>query len=358
MKDIRGRRKVSRLALPESRLRSEYEVMKAADITLIGWHFPHHAAHSGYDRLSEYLNIPVQLFPGVSFPVNRLCLSYIDRCYILEAALHETRVAFEMSRKTGTHLVHFLYGENSYRASAALCNNPSIKWIATFHQPPSILAETGIDANVVQGLTAVVLMGRTQIGFFEKLGAKHIHIIPHGIDCSYYSPSAQLRHQFRILTVGHWLRDFDMYFKVAEAAVKRNLPLQFRLITRNFAPNRITPSNFVIRHSVADEELLSEYNSAACFYHPLLDATANNALLEAFACGLPAVVSDKGSIRDYVGNRGEVILCKEDVEEHLSALLLVSSIGKDYRQRSSTARETAISYDWNRIARAYESLYE
>jgi len=328
-----------------------------AHITLIGRHFPHHAAHSGYDQLAAHLNTPLQWFPGRP-PVSKLCQPYINSWYTFNAALQETRVALEMSRKTGTQLVHFLYSEQSYRTAATICDSPSIKWIATFHQPPSILPKIRIDASVIQGLTAIVLMGRTQREYFQKLGAKHIHVIPHGVDCSYYSPTEQPRVQFRILTVGHWLRDFDTYFEVAEAAIKQQLPLQFRLISRAFVPKKIIPGNCSIGNSVTDEQLLSEYTSASCFYLPLLDATANNGLLEALACGLPAVVSDTGSISDYVGDRGAVILCKDNLEEHLSALLLVSSIGKDYQQRSSAARETAKSYDWNRIAPAYESLYE
>lgn len=328
-----------------------------AEITLIGQHFPHHAAHSGYDQLAAYLNIPLEWFPG-RLPVSNLCQPYINSWYTSNAALRETRVALEMSRKTGRQLVHFLYGEQWYRAAATICNRPSIKWIATFHQPPSILTKIGIDANVIQGLTAIVLMGCTQREYFQNLGAKHIHVIPHGVDCSYYSPTKQPRLQFQVLTVGHWLRDFDTYFEVAEASMKQQLPLQFRLISRAFVPKNVVPSNCLIESPVTDEQLLSEYTTASCFYLPLLDATANNGLLEALACGLPAVVSDRGSIREYVGDRGGVILCKDNVEEHLSALLLVSRMGKDYPQRSSAARETANSYDWNGIARAYESLYE
>jgi glycosyltransferase involved in cell wall biosynthesis len=328
------------------------------NVTLIGQRFSHHASHSGYDQLAVHLNAPLEWHRGATPRPSSLSLPYINRWFTFEAAVQETCVALEMRQIDHKRIVHFLYSEQAYRTAAAVCGGSAVKWIATFHQPPSILSITGIDANVVKGLATVVLMGNTQRSYFESLGARSIHVIPHGIDCSYYCPSNQLRRPFRILTVGHWLRDFQTYFKVAEAALQQRLPLRFRLISSTFAPNVVVPNNCVICRSVSDEQLLSEYAEASCFYLPLLDATANNALLEALACGLPAVVSDKGSIREYVGEGGAVVLCKNGVEEHLSALLSVSNIGRDYSQRSLAARETASRYDWSRIVSEYESVYE
>ena len=47
---------------------------------------------------------------------------------------------------------------------------------------------------------------------------------------------------------------------------------------------------------------------------PLNDSTANNALLEIMATGLPLVISDVGGVRDYVQSGGVTCLPQGDSE--------------------------------------------
>lgn len=326
-------------------------------LTLIGRRFSHHAVHSGYDQLAVHLNLPLTTFPREYPSVCTMSLPYINEWYTLGAAAQEAHAANEFRTIADKHIVHFIYAEQSYRIAADLCGNTSIRWVASFHQPPSVLSRVGIDRNTVQALSAVILMGRTQEEFFEQLGARHIHVIHHGIDCYNYRPANRQRNRFTILTVGHWLRDFDTYFAVAEAALDAHLPLQFRLIAKSGLSRKRIPLNCTVAADISDRQLLSEYLTSACFYLPLLDSTANNALLEALACGLPAVVSDVGCMKEYVGDTHAAILCCQDTEQQLSALLSISCMGSDYFERSAAAREIASRYDWRKIAREYASVY-
>ena len=53
--------------------------------------------------------------------------------------------------------------------------------------------------------------------------------------------------------------------------------------------------------SVVFQKLLRAlYHLSDLFFLPFVDAVANNAIVESIACGVPVVVSDVGSLRDYV----------------------------------------------------------
>jgi glycosyltransferase involved in cell wall biosynthesis len=52
-----------------------------------------------------------------------------------------------------------------------------------------------------------------------------------------------------------------------------------------------------------DEELRRIYRQSDLLVLPLCDCTANNALQEGLACGLPVIVTDVGGVRDYANEQ-------------------------------------------------------
>jgi glycosyltransferase involved in cell wall biosynthesis len=91
---------------------------------------------------------------------------------------------------------------------------------------------------------------------------------------------------------------------------------------------------------LSDEQLLEEYRQAWVVLLPLIDATANNALLESMACSLPVVVSDVGGIRDYAGPECGALCPPRDVQAHAAATieLLLDSPRREAAGRAARAR--------------------
>src|SRR5206468_3316004 len=53
---------------------------------------------------------------------------------------------------------------------------------------------------------------------------------------------------------------------------------------------------------ISDTALLNLYNDSRLLFLPLIDATANNSLMEASACGVPIITSDLPAVREYTNN--------------------------------------------------------
>ena len=71
-------------------------------------------------------------------------------------------------------------------------------------------------------------------------------------------------------------------------------------------------TNVELHSSINDKSLLRLYQSAQILLLPLLDCTANNALLEGMACGLPVVTTDLPAIKDYVNDDCSILAPKGD----------------------------------------------
>ena len=106
-----------------------------------------------------------------------------------------------------------------------------------------------------------------------------------------------------------------------------------------------------------DAALLKLYQECHLLFLPLIDATANNALLEGMACGLPVLSTDLPSVKAYVPANAAVLVGGNGPQEFADAILHLQHQSNLRREMGWRARAAAEQLDWRNIATQYETAY-
>jgi glycosyltransferase involved in cell wall biosynthesis len=117
-------------------------------------------------------------------------------------------------------------------------------------------------------------------------------------------------------------------------------------------------SNVDWHSGLSTQELLALYRGADILLMTALDATANNALLEGMACGLPVVCQKVGGLTAYVNDSCALFAPPRDAESLVEQL---RRLGQDLGLRkrlSDGARALAMNYEWSVVASKTRHVYQ
>ncbi|MDQ1271610.1 MAG: hypothetical protein QG591_240 [Planctomycetota bacterium] len=263
-------------------------------------------------------------------------------------------------------VIHYMDGEHSAQYLSWLCKLPRNvrpKVVATYHQPPELLNSL-TNKRVISMLDHVTVVSPEQISYFrELLPPDKISMILHGIDVDFFRPGSKLRTdgKFRCITVGHWLRDFKAIREVAEKLTVYK-DIEFHVVSSNLTGPRLTGleglTNVILyRDTLDDAGLLERYQQSDILFLPLLNSTANNALLEGIACGLPVVSTYLPSVKAYLPGNEAILIKDNDPKQFVEVILRLSQTTDECKNMAREARKRAESLDWRNIAPQYEAVY-
>jgi glycosyltransferase involved in cell wall biosynthesis len=336
--------------------------------------YPHWGGHSGIHQFLRHLDperfeIDERLasdgdddFPLKSPALRRRLRGLVQRngmaWYKLSDLDAEMRALARCWRNgtRGIDVVHYLDGEHSAQFLPGLRPRRA-GVVATFHQPPELLGGL-LSGKTLRRLDRVTVVSPGQADWFaERIGPDRVSVVLHGIDTGFFRPAltpGEGERPFRCITVGHYLRDFAALRGVAERLADR--AVEFHVVTDRETGIEELPN--VRRHrNVDDASLLALYRSAHALLLPVRQSTANNALLEGIACGLPVISTDLPSIAAYVPG-GEAILVKgNDAAELTAAVLHLIEDPAAARIMGERARRRAEELSWETIAPRYAEIY-
>jgi glycosyltransferase involved in cell wall biosynthesis len=332
--------------------------------------YPHWRAHSGYTQLVRHLD-PQRfrtLLHGASdsdadlawlrplWPLVRALIRRGRMPWYKLSDLNGELLALASCLAGRTDIVHFLDGEHSPQFLPRLLTLMAlskIKTIVTFHQPPQNAREL-VNRDLLRWVDHIVLVSPSQLPFFRGyVPEDRLHVILHGINIEFFRP-AELRKDndhLRCVTVGHHLREWRVLRDVVGAMPE----VRFDVVTG--AETGLNGfENVRILGGIDDEALAELYRAADALLLPLSDSTANNALLEGMASGLPVVATDLPAVRAYLPEGG-VLVPNNSAEGFIAALQsLIRNIPLRHAMGRS-ARVRAEELAWPRIVREYEALY-
>jgi glycosyltransferase involved in cell wall biosynthesis len=344
-------------------------------IHLLHTHYPHWGAYSGSCQFLKYLDLQsfhVDIHPASDsdndFPIRQKIFRHYISCLFTTpkmpwyklSDLFAEFLALGKWLKGGVDILHYLDGEHSARFLPRLSHRISYHrpvMIANYHQPNEIIAPLVLP-EVVAALDAVVVMAPNQADYFQHfIPPEKIHFIPHGIDTLFFQPDEKIkeREKLKCITVGHWLRDYPVLRKTAEILVDHP-SIEFHVISGKSA-GLDGLENITHHQGLSDTQLRKSYQQANILFLPLTQCTANNALLEGMACGLPVVATDLPAIKTYVSGDGALLISKNNPQRFAEAILELFHHPEKRIQMGRAARKKAETLNWLYIARQYQHLY-
>lgn len=345
---------------------------KELDVTLIVQRQGGHANVSGYDRFVDYIDgSTIKRVYNATFG-QKVLARLLKRWYVRSGSkwygknglLTELLAARAWLKRSG-QVFHFVYGENAYRYLGLLKKFRSNLIVCTYHTPPQRFAEVVRERKHLRHVDAIVLVSNASRSMFARhVGEHRIHFLPHGVDTDYFHPKDHEASKVindgttKCLFVGSHLRDFELLVDVAKILEVSSPRIQFEVITLPINHHHFAGlPNVQVRSGITDEELRLAYQNADVLTLPLLDATANNSLLEAMACGLPIISTDLSGVRDYVAEDCAHLVKIGDVAGFAQS---IKSLSDDPERRSEMAhksRARALDLSFGKVAGMTEELY-
>jgi glycosyltransferase involved in cell wall biosynthesis len=238
--------------------------------------------------------------------------------------------------------------------------------VATFHLPTNRdLVKARFEQfqkHLLGGIDAAIVVARNQLPDFQRwLGTERVIYIPHGIDTQRFCPGAGRLEQdvVRLVTVGDHMRDWEALHRIIDECRNLKCPVEFDVVVgERYFPHFSGCSNVRLHSGVPEEQLIHLYRAADALLIPVTDATANNAVLEAMACGTPVISTSVGGIPDYLDETAGWLFPKGEVE---AIVRLIKRFCDDRKVASSLrpgARVKSQGFDWQRIRKQVFSVYE
>jgi len=343
-------------------------------INLIRETFSHMGHHSGYDVLFDQIT---KRIPSRSTFIDHQTHVAIWRSIYwrltkrdllgLTPPLYHATERLQKKLLTGNYqneIFHFAYWENNFRKLNNSGFSRKNTLIATQHQPAGWYKIHSIKpSKFFEPLNQLIVLTNHNREFFEEGLPGRVTFIPHGVDTNFFQPISNYKSEFRVVFVGQWLRDFNMLKKVIHLVCRNHSDIHFDLAIpkskRTFDLMEIAGYPTVhFYEGLSDENLLSLYQNSSLLFLPLIDATANNGILEAMSTGLPILTTNFGGTLSYC--KPEYSFVSDPDADFFYHTILRLYFDRDLgMMMGKKGREAAVSnFSWDKIADQVVELYQ
>lgn len=235
----------------------------------------------------------------------------------------------------------------------------------TLHLPPDLLG--GTSREVLTRVRAGIVLYQRDLEFFEsRIGRGRVRFVRHGVDTEFFhpAPTPPPNASPRLAYVGQFGRDTAQAARVLPRLLALRPDTRIDMVLakpafRDAELGSIAAHPAISWHfGISDTALRSIYHSAQALFLPMSASGANNAIVEALACGLPIVTTDVGGIRDYGGGTLYPLAAAGDDD---GLIELAEHWLDDAADRQRTSRQlrhfAQTELQWSDCARAHANAY-
>jgi glycosyltransferase involved in cell wall biosynthesis len=259
------------------------------------------------------------------------------------------------------HILQFCWGEFATPSLFPLFRHNAEKIIGVFHCSQRRQWRVTKKPRWYKSYDHIVLMSDSQRDYFIDNGypKERMTTILHGVDCDYFAPTGGLENNSKVLNlllVGSTERDHQF-----AAEVLRNLDCDAvcKVVTHQCFHHYYDNISCVeLMPRVSDEELVQLYQKSDLLFLPMLDCTANNAILESMACGTPVMVNCVGGVPEYVDPMCNLVMIGKKRDEWVDVLQELCVNRDKLSVMRARVRAWAERFDWRIIAKQYLALYD
>jgi glycosyltransferase involved in cell wall biosynthesis len=212
----------------------------------------------------------------------------------------------------------------------------------------------------VNSFGGIICLAEDQAEFFRSACQTPVHLIRHGVRHDFFRPPVEFteRKGNRLLFVGQWLRDFETLANAMLLIWSSNPNIKLDCVVPRFARDSVHLRQLAMDKRVSwhsdlpDVKLRRLYQEADLLFLPVLDAVANNAVLEALASGLPVVSTQVGGMVNYLPTCAGLLCKSRDSQSHAEAVCELMNSPSARIEAGNCARRFAVQHhDWGRIGR-------
>lgn len=190
--------------------------------------------------------------------------------------------------------------------------------------------------------------------------------IPNGVDIAAFSPATGAR-KLQIVTVGRlvWQKAYDDLLS-AFAGVLLQFPSYHLVIAgtgilesslREQARSLGIESKVTFAGTLPQDKLTSLLRESKLFVLSSVSEGFSKALVEALACGVPAVATNVGGAEDAVQASG-IVVAPKNPDALRDAMCEMLSNSDKWNAAADAAVENAARFSWEVIAQRYANLYQ
>lgn len=297
-------------------------------------------------------------------PVTRL-LTAINRrltlvCWAWGSSLRLEAMALRCLIRDPHRVVHYLWADRDMAYLDLLKQRMGFKLVGTFHNCPDQLENLFNFPRRLKAVDHFIVVSSCQVDSLLNNGIprEKISVILHGVDSAYFCPGVKAPGgKFRVLSVGSWRRDFACMEEVFRSLGQRGDVECTCLIESRWRERWASIPNLRLPERVSDEELLRLYQESDVLLMCAEASTANNALVEALACGLPVVGTDVGGVKEYCTDAAGLFVDRGDAYGAVMAVLQLKESKVLSSNLAQGARRRGQQLDWRHIVAQTMSAY-